>query len=214
MILITPFGGHGTVFLSRRFGGKLSIRPDTVFGWEPNLFSLPDPQLSDQFKKRAGIQLDLNKTINDNLMAMLEEHENRKWHTLLCGRCSHKQKFLTINGIESVGIVRHPLHAMVSFLSHQHPEHAVRFGGFNTRTAVDWYAYSWNNIVEDMLESKCTIFHYEFMPDEIKEPDLKRRLANWDGSKRNHNELSYTLEQMLHYRVKENFDKLYDAWDI
>ena len=213
MIFIFAEGGSGSVFFSRQV--NVAVRPDTVFGFEPDLKSFPAPAVANAFKKRSGVDLDVTLTIEENLVRMLEIREKEiKKHTMLCGRCSQTGKFLTDNKIEATCIVRHPLHSFVSFFSQRHPEHVQHLGGFNTESATRWYAALWSAIVSDFIESGNIIYRFEYMPDEILEEWLRQSLRHWDNTIRNYDKLNTELEDLLESLVEEPYYALYDEWII
>jgi len=216
MIFMTPHGGHGTVFLSKKI--NLRVRPDVVFGIYPIIKLKPDPLCAKQWRGRSGRKLDPDKTIEENLVDMITYCNKNKIHVLLSGRCSINNKFLTDNNIEATCIIRHPLHAYISFMKNQHPEYAAPFGGFNTKDSVKWWAQIWMNITSDIMESvikkDSIVYKFEEMPDSIKDPWLKERLAGWDPSKRNNGILDPELENTLFQLVKFHFFYFYKKWDI
>lgn len=211
MIYVFAEGGTGSVYFSTRV--NVGVRPDTVWGFNPPLKDKPKIP-SDTFEKRGGIPLDLNMTIEDNLVAMLLTRENEGVATMLSGRCSQTGNFLTDNKIEATCFVRHPLHAFVSFLSLRHPEHAKHFGGINTPEAVSFYAGLWNAMVDDFIRSENRIYRFEYMPDEITDDWLRDRLKGWTNQLRHYDALDRELELELLEQVEKNFFQLYDEWEI
>jgi hypothetical protein len=214
MIFVFAEGGTGSVFFSRQV--NVAVRPDTVFGFEADLKEFPAPVTAKAWKARSGVDLDVQKTIEQNLVRMCDIRETVfKQHTMLCGRCSQTSKFLTDNQIEATCIVRHPLHAFVSFFSQRHPEHVAHLGGFNTESAVRWYASMWNAMLADFIESGNVIYRFEYMPDEILEDWLKTALRHWNNTLRNYDKIEEThLEDLLEAIVEKNFYALYDDWKI
>ncbi len=211
MIFVFAEGGTGSVYFSNCV--NVGVRPDTVWGFKPPLQDKPKIP-SDAFRKRSSVDLNLNETIEGNLVRMLKWRENMTLHTMLSGRCSQSGMFLRDNGIKAFCFVRHPLHSFVSFLGHRHPEHAKKFGGFNTIEAVKFYALLWNAMTDDFLRSGNPIFRFEYMPGNIIDPWLQSRLEGWDNTKRNHGVLDKSLELQLESYVADNYYSLYDGWDI
>ena len=211
MIFVFAEGGTGSVYFSRCV--NVGVRPDIAWGFKPPLKEKPKIP-SEAFRKRGGIPLDLDKTIEENLVAMLLTRENEGVHTMLSGRCSQVGNFLTDNGIKAFCFVRHPLHSFVSFLDHQHPEHAKKFGGFNTLDAVRFYALLWNAMTDDFIKSGNVVYRFEYLPDEIELVWLRRSLRNWDNTIRNYGVLDPALEDELKKLVEKNYKLLYERWDL
>lgn len=213
MIFVFAEGGTGSVYFSRCV--RVAPRPDTVFGFEPDLKALPDPACAVAFRARSGVDLDPEETIEENLARMLEIRENElNLNTMLSGRGSQGGRFLTENGIRATCFVRHPLHAFASFLGHRHPVHAARFGGYQTEEAVFFYARIWNAMVSDFISSGNRIHRFEYLPSGASDPWLRRALAGWNNTLRHHSELSKELETKLKSLVYVNYYKLYMEWKI
>jgi len=211
-IIITPMGGHGTTYLIGR--ANFCKRPDTIWGESPDITKKPHLDKVRAWRGRSGgHQLDVNKTIEQNLVDMIT---SSKYSVLLCGRCSINKKFLTDNSIHAICLVRHPANAYVSYLSHQHPEHAARFGGFNKIKAVHFWARHWNAIVDDFLSSDNPIVRYEYLEQDL--PDIDRYwksvISRWRPNMNSHKEMDLRTEEALCEAVRKNFYLIYDKWEI
>jgi hypothetical protein len=211
MIFVFSEGGTGSVYFSEKV--RVAVRPDTVWGFKPPLKKKPKI-LSEAFRARGGTALNLDETLEENLIRMLHEREGKGLHTMLSGRCCQTGKFLTDNHIWATCFVRHPLHSFVSFFGSRHTEHAKQFGGFNTKDAVIFYADIWNAILRDFIESRNYIYRFEYMPDELNNLWLKSVLKGWDNTRRNPGKLDKDLELLLKDLVSDNFYKLYEDWDM
>lgn len=182
-ILVTPEGGHGTVFVWKRMRGphKMLTRPDVIFGTDPNLNAFPEPKHVRLWAKRTGVKghvppICLDKTIEENFVQLIKDHDG--W-ILFSGRISVVQPFFTRNGIRAYGLIRDPESALVSFLKHRHPNHAARFGGFDTPGAVEWWAQRWLNIVMDLRDSDSRICDFTEFPAATENQDLISSLNGW-----------------------------------
>jgi hypothetical protein len=207
-------GGHGTTYIHRHIG-RCAKRPDVLWGEKLNIDRYPDEAKVISWRRRTGGHiLSLSKTIEENLADMIETCSH--W-VLLSGWCSLRKPFLTRNKIRAYCIVRHPLHAYVSYFGHQHPNHCRALGGFNTIAAVEKWCRQWNAIVNDFMLSKNKIIRYEFFYRDLPyNAALKKdfRNFNFDTEKRNHGELLPKLEPQLKHLVNDNFYKIYDSWEI
>lgn len=211
MIFVFAEGGTGSVYFSQCI--NVGVRPDTVWGFKPEIKAKPKgPSVG--FTGRSGVPLDAKKTIEENLVDMLKWREDEGKHTMLSGRCSQLSNFLTENKVPAICIVRHPLHAFVSFLGHRHPEHAQKFGGINTLQAVHFYAGIWNAMLDDFIKSKNRIYRFEYMPDEILESWLQEKLKGWNNQLRHYNAIDKNLEEELELLTSNNYYSLYEDWEI
>lgn len=182
-ILVTPEGGHGTVFVWKRMRGKhkMLTRPDVIYGTDPKLDVHPERKHIRLWARRTtwkgqAVDLDLNKTIEENFVQLIEKHDG--W-ILFSGRISVVQPFFTRNKIRAYGLLREPESALVSFLKHRHPNHAARFGGFNTPEAVEWWGQRWINIVTDLRDSDSLICDFTKFPAATGNQDLISSLNGW-----------------------------------
>lgn len=213
MIIMTPLGGHGTTFILKRNPGCL-VRPDTAFGVDYDCTASPFKgstrpyqTVLHQWKYRTHQEVDNSIRIEENLLRIIEHDKN----VFLCGACSSRRPFLTRNKLRALCIVRHPLHAYISFTRNQHPNHVKRFGGFNTEEAVSWWATLWNNIIDDMLASGSNIYQYESLPLSVLK--TLKVVGKWDGSHRNDGLRGYLVTK-LKLMVEDRFYKIYNSWEI
>lgn len=224
--IITPMGGTGSSFLAKNLPISC-LRPDVVFcdrakgDLRVDLDRYPEKITAGMIKewsRRSGVDLDKAITVNDNLMEIFRVRKGclcKKW-VLLSGSCSTHQPFLTRNKLKAICLVRHPLHAYVSFFKHQHPNHAAHWGGFDTPAAVFYWAQLWNNIVKDFMSSGNRISRYEFWPEDSGDTLLIAKfVGRWTKDKRNWGELPKDLEDGLRELVWDNFVKIYgDNWRL
>ena len=221
--IIAASGGHGSTYIQSTL--RAHKRPDVVFGdkmSEPylKLSDIPSKKHRIEFKKRTGgWNLDLNRTIEDNMVRYLEDMNNKNIRVLVGGRISRLGPFFSVNPIENViCFVRHPLHAMVSFLVHRHPEKTNRFeGGLNSESCVEYYASIWNATVCDHIEAGSIMIRYEFAPKDainLKDNKIKQMFSGWHINKRNPSILQPEFESLLKELVKDNYTQLYNKWEI
>jgi hypothetical protein len=213
-------GGHGSIFLAqalRKTGRSIDLRPDVAFGLDKTLDEYPPGKTIAAFYNKTGYAMDASKTINDNMVLYLR-HISESGKIVLITRFSRLGPFFTRNKIDNVVcVVRHPLHAYVSFVGHQHPEAGQEFGALDSERRIEWYAKQWNLLVTDYINSRNCILRFEFMPDDLVRlpyPGLSKLLVNWRPEIRNHRVLSKEKEILLQKSVAANFYTLYRDWDI
>jgi hypothetical protein len=227
------YGGHGSTFLKKYLkscGIKVHIRPDIVFNNKSTLN--PDAKLSDKptknhlnkFRIRTLNQysLNLNKTIEENMIYYLNSVNKSNNVVIFTSEICRMGPFFTNNNIENViYIVRHPVHAMISFLAHQHKEKMVHFkNGLNSIEYVKYYAKLWNDLTSDHLNGGSKIVRYEFAKRDVDflgkgDIILKNMFTtSWKSDIRNYNVLDSQLEAILKDMVRANYERLYDRWEV
>jgi len=232
-IINTTTGGSGSGHIVRSL--KPHMRPDVVFcpnGYSgPKITSLSDfpvKRHQELFYKRSKkfFMLDLNKTVEENMIMYLEKLRQTNKKVVLSGKISFVGNFFERNDFKPfIGLVRHPLHNMVSVLAHQHPAHVERLitkdeEGINTKAAAEYFAVRWNSIVSDDLKGGADIIRFEYAAKDILKTNmsdgdpLKKLFLNWKSSIRNYNILDKDIEKYLEELVAENYYKIYDKWDI
>lgn len=216
-IIITPEGGHATVWMSRRAanaGFPLHLRPDTAFGWDLDFDEKPLKNFEKQWMWRTGkTPLNYEISMNENLIRFIESARHK---IMLCGRVSGNGKgmFLTRFGVKALCVVRHPAVAMAVFLGQQHPEHAQRFTGgpVDTVACAEWYGARWKKMVRDFLDSGNIIARHETFLEDVEDAgldDVARIFRGWDSSIRAQTPLSAPVAAALKSIVKEEFGELY-----
>jgi len=222
-LVIVASGGHGSTFILNKL--KAHKRPDVTFGDKLTAVDLklsdkPTKEYLKEFKKRTNgfYTLNLDKSIEDNMVSYLNAAYDKNLSVLLSGRISRVGKFFTNNDVKNVVcLVRHPLHAMVSLLVHRHPEKLEWFGGnINSEECVLYYSKLWNDTVSDHILANNKIIRYEFArKDSLNTSNKVRSIFNeWKQKRRNLGVLKEEFEEMLESKVKENYYKLYSKWDI
>lgn len=210
-VLVTPEGGHGTVFIWKRMRGphNMLTRPDVIFGTDPDIAAYPQALHVRAWARRTGVRgqvhtISLDKTIEQNFVDLINNHDG--W-ILLSGRISVVKPFFTRNEIKVYGLLRYPEDAYTSFLKIRHPNHAARFGGFDTPAAVEWWAGRWMNIVTDLRDSGSLICDFTTFPKATGNQDLIRRLNGWRAGMQ-HRDLSPSNRALLQDLTQETYDEL------
>ncbi len=231
-VLVTPPGSGSTHLIYQL---KAHARPDLVF--EPfsnytvgGTFNNTGLKITDKPIKEHGIKflerayrefnLDINLTIEQNLVKYIDFMQIRsKRRAAFCGTISTLgPQFFRRNKTNGVlAIIRHPLHSMISWLSHQHPSHGLQLGGINSERCVEFFAGRWNRLTADLIAGKIKIIRFEYAAEDskdIKDQHLKSLFKNWLSSLRNFDELKPKWESLLKYLVEKNYNKIYEKWEI
>jgi len=217
-VMISPYGGHGTVHLINRLANTsprqlVYVRPDTLFKWDVDFSKPPSPGYRKGWQGRALCALSTEDSIWKNLLDLIE-HGDRP--LVLSGNCSDKERFLSAHDIKALCLIRHPLNAYVSFLSRQHPEHAERFGGFQSTDCVRWYAERWNNIVTDFYEcERKRVVRFEHAKEDVKGDEyLERVFGRWEPGRGHGHLLGAAPATLLKSLTFDVFSLFYDNWYV
>jgi len=219
-IFVAAMGGHGTTYIQKHIG-RCAKRPDVCWGEGLNIKKYPEVMKDMPVVVKANIwrrrtrghELNPEYTIEENFVRMID-WTKEDW-ILFSGWCSMKSMFLTDNDIAAFCLVRHPLHAYVSYFGHQHPNHCRTLGGFNTAAAVRKWTGQWNSIISDFLASPGKIVRYEYFYKDLRYYKyIRDRLYRFDTTKRNYRELKKPLVKELKEQVSDNFFQIYKEWKI
>lgn len=230
--IIIISAGHGSTFLIRKLHAH--SRVDVVF--DPlskyairGLVDNANLKISDKplethrafFLKRTRgwARLDLTKSIEENMVNYLKAINNSETErTTLTGSISRINPFFSKHKFEGIlAVVRHPLHAMVSYCLHQHPERGEMFGGINSKLCVDFYAKNWNILTTDLMAGGIKIIRYEYAEEDSKglgDEELELIFKNWKSYKRNYGILKPDIEAYLKRLVENNYFRIYEKWKI
>ena len=126
------------------------------------LEDFPDAQSVKEFHERSGYTLDLSKDINENFLSYLDCLKRNDAFVVVT-RIPRLGPFFTQNNIKNVlCLVRHPLHAYISFVGYQHPKAGAQFGELDAPKRIEWYAKQWNSMTTDYINSGNKIVRFEW----------------------------------------------------
>lgn len=237
--IFTATGGSGTTFFIKCLGKRYRIdsKPDTYFAEKGQPYTqkgrkvvhqflsskgfdeLPIKTAAEYFFNRTGFKFDLSKTIARNIFSYIEMVKNDKNRTVLFNTCA-KFDFFSDNEIEGlVCLIRHPLHAYLSYTKKERHYNLVKeFGGPDTFGGVEYFARSWISNVSEVLKLKeydSRVLRYEFLKEDAAGiPEIDGLFNEWRGNKKNKNTLSEAVTNRFKEVVLEYYFKIYDEWDL
>lgn len=179
------------------------------------------PEAIAEFHRRTGIELDTTRTIRDNLLAFVE-HLRAHQQTALFNTAPI-MAFFSEHDIESVVfLVRHPLHAYVSWTKpERHLNVVEQLGGRDSTAAISLFARMWTGVVEEYLRLSArslnpVLIRYETAEADVarQAPELSSVFRGWDSSRRNAGVLPSSKEAFLEGHVREAFFTIYQEWDL
>ncbi len=231
-VIVTPFGGHGTVVLIKWFQSKgmfVCYRPDYIFseGIDPyELDKRPKKgqvilhqgnktrqmKVDTEWYLRTRQNLNYYTSIRSNLLSAFHRQKGK---IVLFGKCSLTEPFLTDNEIEALCMVRHPLYAYNSFLGRRHPQWGEEAGGINTMECARWFSDKWKAVVDDFISSGNPIVHYETLIgdlDQLGYTKLARTLEPiW---KPRHEDLQVTDEDVIDHLNELDLYHRGERWEL
>jgi len=236
MSIFVSLGGSGSSYVWGKFSnkeGKNGMRPDVCF--LPDFwFKRPGSKRLDKrgylhkpnatcvkwFKERSGgFVLNTSKTIEWNMIRFLEGRGDRD---LLLTWSAH-WGFFSRRGIrDTIFLLRHPLHNYCSwFKMKRHGSMLKPYGGIHAEFCIKTFARVWNSTAKEALRMQdlnlnSTLLRFEFASRDGK--NLPARLApiisGWKSGKRNSGVLTFSEEALLRKLTSQQFDRIYDRWDL
>lgn len=239
--IFLTIGGSGSTFFSNSLSNYYNVdsKPDVYFVAPGEKFTSKKGKAKHQllqrndllelatkgsrygFYQRTGFVFEPQKNINDNIVKYLQELMRDNERTVIFNSI-HKTRFFSRNKISNVCcLIRHPLHAYISFSKgKRHANITNQYGGMHRKESMAFYANAWNRVVEEyveLLDFNSIIIRYEhFKKDVCKMGDLKgvnELMKKWKTSK-NKNILSKEELDFFKSKVYDNYKKIYDKWDI
>lgn len=230
-------GGSGSSYFVKCLNKKYKIdsKPDTYFVKKGQPFtkkknnyhqllgsdgidSFPELNAIKGFASRTDFQMNSSKTISANLKDYIDSLKADPIKTAIFNSMP-KFNFFVKNGISNlVCLVRHPLHAYLSFTKkNRHFNLIEKTGGVNSKKSIDYYVDAWNSIVSQhlgLVNKGSICLRYEFFNDDLSSTSLPKKIFDgWDGSYRNKG-LTSENEKYLRSQVEENYFRIYSEWDI
>ncbi len=236
------YGGSGSSFLIHRM--KAFSRPDI---WQPafngkrlseweHLTRVPGALLDErgydvknkdfweEFNCRTegkfADSLNPKLTINENLENFCSWIRTTQYKVVFVHAAI--LQFFSKNNIQDVTfIIRHPLHAYISFAKEErHKKEIDALGGTENDKAIEFWADRWNNIVKEYMLAKekmlnPILIRFEYAHGDSKVSKFHKNLfKDFDSTKRNNNVLSMQGEQLLRAQVEEYYFRIYETWQM
>lgn len=230
-------GGSGSSYLVKCLNSRYHIdsKPDTYFVLKGQPFTkkkknfhqiigdkgietFPEKQAVVGFVGRTDFQMDENKTIAYNMENYIDVVKKDPNRTAIFNALSKFNFFVEYNISDLVCLVRHPMHAYLSFTKKERHFNLVEnTGGVNSKKSIDYYTDAWNRNVKQYLllvDNGSVCLRYEFMKEDILKTSMSKELfSGWDSSNRN-NGLTSENEKYLMSKVEDNYFKIYDNWEV
>jgi hypothetical protein len=171
-------------------------------------------------KNKFKGQIDPTKTIRENLVNFCHWLENTNYKVFFVHTAI--MNFFSNNNIRNVTyLIRHPLHAYVSFSKKgRHRSEINMLGGMENARAIEFWADRWNRQIEDYLKSVAKkldpiLIRYEHVAQDRQASVYHQRVFKYfDGSRRNYGILSDEKVEYLKSLVSDNYFEIYQEWDV
>lgn len=199
------------ITIKKHMGGKKHQRLD-----ENGLDTLPSKKAIRGFFERTGYKMDPLKPIYLNLHQYICCVQNSDKTTVLFNSICKFDFFSRYKIRNLVVLIRHPLHAYLSFVKpERHKNIADLLGGPCSEKSIIYYLNSWEKNVSEYIKMKdygSKIIRYEFAKqDANKLSGLEWVFEKWESGKRNY---SKEISSIMKPLVPDVFFKVYDLWDI
>lgn len=241
--IFCSYGGSGSSFLTKKLDAF--VRPDV---WQPtfngqmliewkSVAKYPDHgELLDirgydavdvnwePFNRRTKNKfkkfIDSEKSIEKNLIQFCHWIQQTE-HRVLFAHAGIMNFFNKNNISDVTYLVRHPLHAYVSFAKpERHKAQIEALGGIESTRAIEYWADRWNRHLEDYLKCKDKglnpiLIRFEYAKRDSQIATYHEQVFNdFATSKRNSKALSDRGEGLLKSLVSNNYFKIYEKWDL
>lgn len=216
--IFSAIGGSGSSYLinvlSRRY--VVGDKPDTVFSNSINGLKVDQgtfEERSNGFKTLPG------ETLEDLLPRYVTHLRNAPSHTAVFNLAAQRGLFSKLAILGVVFLVRHPLHAYVSWSKpERHKQYVDSFGGVNSMGAVRFYANRWRAVVAECLRLReanilggLVRFEHAHVDASVIN-DLAWVFDGFDSSKRNFGVLDTEYEEQMRDLVASVYFQIYDSW--
>lgn len=230
-------GGSGSSYLVKCLDRIYNIdsKPDTYFVIQGQPFtkkrknfhqmvgdkgleSFPEKQSMLGFLGRTDFQMDENKTIACNMKNYIDAIKEDVKRTAIFNSMPKFNFFVEYNICDLVCLVRHPMHAYLSFTKKDRHFNLVKnTGGVNSKKSIDYYTGAWNNNVSQhlgLIDRGSVCLRYEFFKEDLLKTSLPKEIfKGWNSSNRNSG-LTLDSEKYLRSKVEDNYFKIYDRWEL
>ena len=223
--VFSAIGGSGSTHLVKTLSEKYVIghKPDTVF--RPLLEDLRIDTLNSEqgslAERAPGFSLIQDETIDAFLIRYIAYIRSSEKRTAVFNTCAELGLFSRHEISDVIFLVRHPLHAYVSWAKPERHGNIIDYlGGINSRTAVHFYAKRWNAVIKELLTLKEKnilggVIRYEFASTDSQNIlEISWAFEDFDGTKRNHGMLAEEGSRYLRQETFDLFSKVYPDWDI
>ena len=223
--VFSAIGGSGSRYLIERLSLRYCVgdKPDTVFRPRTAHLRIGNVNANQgSFEQRSlGFQVEDGETLESVLPKYLAFIAERP-HCTAVLNTSAELGLLSQLGVDNVVfLVRHPLHAYVSWGKPIRHGDAVEYlGGRDSDRALQFYGRRWNNFTDEVLRMSERgilggLVRYEHARrDTAEDEHLEWVFAEFDSSRRNYGILSPRSETLLRRITAANYFKLYNSWEV
>jgi hypothetical protein len=212
--VFASYGGYGSSFLIkslRKNGYAVGTRPDLAFR-HPNDFTLqgkaypyskkikaeevyqqfPKPGNYRKFRKRSGFKINLDITLERNLLNyLLFLHSKNKRAAVFSA--AYRYKFFSRHQVRNVVfLVRQPMSAYLSYAKPQRHGHVINaMGGLYSEKSIKWFGEIWVALVSEYFRLRAAnlapvLIRFEYAKGDSKKPGLYGVFKDYDSTKKNY----------------------------
>jgi hypothetical protein len=217
-------GGSGSSYLIRALSRRCQVgaRPDTVFRLDhPDLRDATVAENGRSFADRAhGYRIPPGAGLEDVLPGYVDHLRRRRRRTAVFNTAAELGLFSKLSIGNVVFVVRHPLHALVSWSKpERHGDLAERLGGAGAEENIRQFARRWNAVADEAEHLGKAgllggIVRYEYALTDAEPLGLVWVFRDLDSSRRNWDALDPAAENLLRELVWARYTALYSGWRV
>jgi hypothetical protein len=214
--VFAAIGGSASTYLIHSLKRRYDVgaKPDTTFK------DLPAADHARQFERLSGgYRIPSGATLADILPGYLAYLAAGEHRTAVFNTCAELGLFSRLEVSHVVFLVRHPLHAYVSWgKPERHGRALDALGGLRSERAVRRYADRWCATIDEMRRLREMgllggLIRFERAAADAAPLGLSWIFDRFDPSRRNAGVLGGPAEDRLRALVGPRFSEVYESWD-
>jgi hypothetical protein len=221
--IFASYGGCGSSFLMKPHPSDFSlqnkqhplgnIKPEEVYKKKPLERNYR------KFNKRAQYQINYKLTLEQNLLRYIKYLEN-DLHKAAIFSAAYRYHFFSKHSIKNVVfLVRHPIHAYLSYAKPNRHLHVIEaMGGLYSEKSLKWFGGIWRDLVAEYirlreLNFKPVLIRFEYAIEDSERYGLTSIFKAFKIKKRNYAD-NKKAEKRMRKIVGRLYDAIYDKWAI
>jgi len=223
--IFSCMGGSASTYIINTLARVYDVgnKPDTVF--RPLIDELRIGDINKNqgsfYKRSNGYAINDSMRLQDILpkyISYLRESDKR---TAVFNTCAELGLFSSLDIENVVFIVRHPLHAYVSWAKPERHGDIINFlGGINSKKAIIFWSNRWIKFTDEILKLQHKgilggVIRFEYAQADVNNfNELSWIFESFDTTRRNNNVLEKKYEELLKKNVWGNYINLYPDWHV
>lgn len=218
--IFAAIGGSGSRELIRRLQTRYIVgdKPDRVFFTQLGSVTVDQGRFEDW---SGGFVVTSDCSLTDAVSQYCRFLRSHRERTAVFNIAAEQGIFSALGIRDVVFLVRHPLHAYVSWAKpERHGGFLTPWGGVNSLEAVTWYAQRWTSTVNEYLRLSeqglaPRLIRFEYAPaDAGRTSGLGWLFKGFDCTRRNYGVVTIGLEEDMKHIVSASYEEIYGTWFV